>query len=148
MIEFSPWPQDLAARYRRAGYWIDQPLTGILDAQLAVRPAAEALVCGGRRLSYADLDRLSRNLAARLARAGLGHGDTALVQLPNVAEFYIVFFALLRIGVVPVNALYSHRRLELAAYAAQIAPRLVIAARGHELFRDDVFADELRAGGV
>ena len=148
MIEFSPWPQDLAARYRRAGYWIDQPLTGILDAQLAARPAAGALVCGDRRLSYADLDRLSRNLAARLARAGLGHGDTALVQLPNVAEFYIVFFALLRIGVVPVNALYSHRRLELAAYAAQIAPRLVIAARGHELFRDDAFADELRAAGA
>ena len=148
MIEFSPWPQDLAARYRRAGYWIDQPLTGILDAQLAARPAAEALVCGDRRLSYADLDRLSRNLAARLAQAGLGHGDTALVQLPNVAEFYIVFFALLRIGVVPVNALYSHRRLELAAYAAQIAPRLVIAARGHELFRDDAFADELRAAGA
>ena len=30
--------------------------------------------------------------------------DAALVQLPNVAEFYIVFFALLRIGVAPVNA--------------------------------------------
>ncbi|RCW82887.1 (2,3-dihydroxybenzoyl)adenylate synthase [Paracoccus lutimaris] len=148
MIEFSPWPQELAARYRKAGYWIDQPLTGILDAQMAIRPMAEALVCGDRRLSYADLDRLSRNLAGRLAQAGLGHGDTALVQLPNVAEFYIVFFALLRIGVVPVNALYSHRRLELAAYAAQIKPRLVIAARGHELFRDDAFADELRAGGV
>lgn len=148
MIEFSPWPQDLAARYRAAGYWIDQPLTGILDAQLAARPGAEALICGNRRLSYADLDRQSRNLAARLAQAGLGHGDTALVQLPNVAEFYIVFFALLRIGVAPVNALYSHRRLEMAAYASQIAPRLVIAARGHELFRDDAFADQLHDSGA
>ena len=148
MIEFSPWPAELAQRYREAGYWIDQPLTQILDAQMAANPQAEALVCAGRRFSYADLDRLSRNLAARLARTGLGHGDTALVQLPNVAEFHVVFFALLRIGVVPVNALFSHRRLELAEYARQIAPRLVVAARGHELFRDDAFADELRAGGV
>lgn len=91
---------------------------------------------------------MSRNLAAHLAGLGLGHGDTALVQLPNVAEFHAVFFALLRIGVVPVNALFSHRRLELAAYARQIAPRVVIASRRHELFRDDGFADELRAGGV
>jgi len=148
MIEFSPWPQDLARRYREAGYWIDRPLTDILDARLAADPGAEALVCGTRRFSYGDLDRLSRNLAARLARQGLGHGDTAVVQLPNVAELYIVFFALLRIGVVPVNALFSHRRLELTEYARQIAPRLVVASRQHELFRDDGFADELRAKGV
>lgn len=148
MIEFSPWPQDLAQRYREAGYWIDQPLTHILDAQLAAAPAAEALVCGDRRFSYADLDRLSRNLAARLAQQGLGHGDTAVVQLPNVGEFYIAFFALLRIGVAPVNALFSHRRLELTEYVRQIAPRLVIASRQHELFRDDALADELRVGGV
>lgn len=148
MIEFSPWPQDLAQRYRQAGHWIDQPLTQILDAQMASAPEAEALVCGTRRLSYADLDRQSRNLAAHLAAQGLGHGDTALVQLPNVAEFYIAFFALLRIGVAPVNALYSHRRLELAAYARQIAPRVVIAARAHELFRDDAFITELRDGGA
>ncbi|WP_104491576.1 (2,3-dihydroxybenzoyl)adenylate synthase [Paracoccus denitrificans] len=148
MIEFSPWPQDLAQRYREAGYWIDQPLTHILDAQLAANPEAEALVCGSRRFSYADLDRLSRNLAARLAQQGLGHGDTALVQLPNVAEFFVAFFALLRIGVAPVNALFSHRRLELAEYVRQIAPRVVIASRQHELFRDDAFAEELRAGGV
>ncbi|MDQ7775863.1 MAG: (2,3-dihydroxybenzoyl)adenylate synthase [Paracoccus aminovorans] len=148
MIEFSPWPPELAERYRQAGYWIDQPLTHILDAQMAAAPEAEALVCGARRFSYADLDRMSRNLAAHLAGQGLGHGDTALVQLPNVAEFYVVFFALLRIGVVPVNALFSHRRLELAAYAQQIAPRVVIASRRHELFRDDAFVDELRAGGA
>ncbi|WP_323009652.1 (2,3-dihydroxybenzoyl)adenylate synthase [Paracoccus sp. (in: a-proteobacteria)] len=148
MIEFNPWPHDLAQHYRKAGYWIDQPLSHILDAQLAANPQAEALVCGSRRLSYADLDRQSRNLAARLALCGLGHGDTALVQLPNVAEFFVTFFALLRIGVAPVNALFSHRRLELTEYARQIQPRVVIAAREHELFRDDAFADELRAGGV
>jgi 2,3-dihydroxybenzoate-AMP ligase len=148
MIEFSPWPAGQAQHYRQAGYWIDQPLTHILDAQLAASPEAEALVCGDRRFSYADLDRMSRNLAAHLAAQGLGHGDTALVQLPNVAEFYVVFFALLRIGVVPVNALFSHRRLELTEYARQMTPRLLVASRRHELFRDDAFADELRSAGV
>lgn len=148
MIEYTPWPQDQARRYREAGYWIDQPLTQILDAQLAAQPEACAIVCGPRRFSYADLDRLSRHLAGRLAEAGLGQGDTALVQLPNVAEFFVAFFALLRIGVAPVNALYSHRRMEMASYAQQIAPKVLIADRGHELFRDDIFLDALRADGL
>ncbi len=34
------------------------------------------------------------------------------MQLGNVAEFYMTFFALLRIGVAPVNALFSHQRSE------------------------------------
>ena len=148
MIEFTAWPPEQARLYRERGYWLDQPLTHILDAQLAAQPEAEAIVCGTRRFSYADLDRLSRNLAGRLAARGLGAGDTALVQLPNIAEFYITFFALLRIGIAPVNALYSHRRLEMTDYARQIRPSLLIAARGHELFRDDAFIEELAPAGL
>ncbi|MGA0613264.1 (2,3-dihydroxybenzoyl)adenylate synthase [Paracoccus sp. KR1-242] len=148
MIEFTRWPKDQARHYRDAGYWIDQPLTQILDAQLSAQPEAVAIVCGDRRVTYAKLDRMSRNLAARLAEAGLSQGDRALVQLPNVAEFYVVFFALLRIGVAPVNALFSHRRMEMAEYARQIQPAVVIGSRGHELFRDDAFAAELREAGA
>lgn len=71
-------------------------------------------------------------------------GDTALVQLGNVAEFYIVFFALLKIGVAPVNALFSHQRSELNAYAEQIKPALLIADRQHALFTDDQFLNAFR----
>lgn len=148
MIEFSRWPAEFADRYRSKGYWIDQPLTRGFEQQRQARPNAFAIICGERRFSYAEADRLATNLAAGLARQGLGHGDTALVQLPNVAEFYLAFLALLKIGVAPVNALYSHRRLELTSYAQQTRPKLVIAARTHELFRDDAFLDDLRADGV
>ncbi|OCC01329.1 2,3-dihydroxybenzoate-AMP ligase [Labrys sp. WJW] len=144
-VDFVRWPESLAQRYRERGYWLDQPLTRILDHQCRERPDALALICGERRFSYAEIDRLASNLAARLSALGLGHGDTALVQLPNVAEFHIVFFALLKIGVAPVNALYSHRRLEMSAYAQQIQPRLLIAARRHELFADETFVGELRS---
>lgn len=142
-IDFVRWPEAFAQVYRQRGYWLDQPLTRGLDHQVRTRPDATALLCGERRYTYADIDRLSGNLAARLSAHGLGHGDTALVQLPNVAEFYLVFFALLKIGVAPVNALFSHRRLELSGYARQIQPRVVIAARRHELFGDDAFLGEL-----
>ncbi|MDT3380494.1 (2,3-dihydroxybenzoyl)adenylate synthase [Labrys neptuniae] len=144
-VDFVRWPESLAQRYRERGHWLDQPLTRILDQQCRERPDALALICGERQFTYAEIDRLASNLAAHLSALGLGHGDTALVQLPNVAEFHIVFFALLKIGVAPVNALYSHRRLEMSAYARQIQPRLLIAARRHELFSDETFMGELRS---
>ncbi|TWI31270.1 (2,3-dihydroxybenzoyl)adenylate synthase [Paracoccus sulfuroxidans] len=141
MIEFTRWPDQFARHYRAAGHWIDAPLTRGFQAQVAARPDATAIICGARQLSYAEADRLATNLAARLSAHGFGHGDTALVQLPNLAEFYLIFLALLKIGVAPVNALFSHRLLEMSSYASQISPALLIGARGHELFRDDAFLD-------
>lgn len=143
MIEFSRWPLAFAADYRARGYWIDKPLTRGFAAQVAQAPNAVAIICGGREITYAEADRLATNLAGHLARLGLGHGDAALVQLPNIAEFYLTFLALLKIGVAPVNALYSHRLLEMQAYAEQIRPKLLIGARDHELLADDRFAARL-----
>ena len=138
-LEFNHWPQDRAQRYRDKGYWIDQPLTQILHDRSHAQPHALAIICGERRFTYGELDQLSSNLASRLAEQGLGQGDTALVQLPNVAEFYIVLFALLKAGIAPLNALFSHRKLELTGYARQILPKVLIASRDHELFRDDSY---------
>ncbi len=141
-IAFNRWPEDVAARYRAKGYWLDLPLTDIIDRRRDSE--APAVVCGERRLSYRDVNLMSDRLAAALARRGLAAGDTALVQLGNVAEFYLVLFALLKIGVAPVNALFSHQRSELGAYADQIKPALLIADRHHGLFGDNGFIDELR----
>lgn len=98
-----------------------------------------AIIDGDRQISYRQFNQLVDNLASSLQHQGLKRGETALVQLGNVAEFYITFFALLRIGVAPVNALFSHQRSELNAYAAQIKPSLLIADREHALFADDSF---------
>ena len=144
-VEFNKWPEDLAQLYREKGYWLDKPLTRILVEQCELQPHAIAIICGDRHFSYGDLDRMSSNLASHLTLSGLGPGDTALVQLPNVAEFYIVFFGLLKAGIAPLNALYSHRQYELGAFARQIIPRLVIASREHQVFHDNTFIDLLSA---
>lgn len=147
MIAFTPWPRELAARYRAAGYWTDTPLHSVVSRHLHDLQAAArtAVICGARAFSYAALDAAATRLAMALQRRGLRQGDTALVQLPNVAEFYITLLALLKIGVAPVNALYSHQRLELLAYARQLQPRLLIAAQSHRLFAGAGFIEELRA---
>ena len=144
-VEFTPWPAEVAQRYRDKGYWIDRPLTALLDEAARHAPDAPAVICGDRTFSYAAMADAVERLASELWHHGLRRHDTALVHLPNVAEFYVTFFALLRIGVVPVNALFSHKRHELTAYAEQVQPKLLIADRSHALFADDAFVDVMKA---
>jgi 2,3-dihydroxybenzoate-AMP ligase len=148
-LPYTRWPRELAEQYRAKGYWRGEPLTTMLDRQCEVAPDATAILCGERSVSYCELDEGASRLAGRLVRHGFKVGDTALVQLPNVAEFYLVFFALLKAGIAPVNALFSHNRLELASYAEQIRPRLFIGSLAHSLFANgDRNSDLLRGIGA
>ncbi|MEZ3500169.1 (2,3-dihydroxybenzoyl)adenylate synthase [Pantoea sp. KPR_PJ] len=140
-IPYNRWPEDLAARYREKGYWLDVPMTDILDRHR--HSEAIAVIEGDVALSYRQLAQRSDNLAAALQRRGVKNGDTALVQLGNVADFYVTVFALFKLGVVSVYALFSHQRTELQAYAVQIEPALLIADRQHALFADNAFIDGL-----
>ncbi|MBP2856408.1 (2,3-dihydroxybenzoyl)adenylate synthase [Dickeya oryzae] len=142
MVEFTRWPPELEQRYRERGYWLDLPLGDILTRH--ADNDAIALIDGERTLSYRQMNQLVAQLAGSLQRRGIAPGQTALVQLGNTAEFYLAYFALLRAGIVPVNALFSHQRSELCAYADQIAPTLLIADRSHALFASDDFINELR----
>lgn len=136
-IPFTRWPEEFARRYREKGYWQDLPLTDILTRHAA--SDSIAVIDGERQLSYRELNQAADNLACSLRRQGIKLGETALVQLGNVAELYITFFALLKLGVAPVLALFSHQRSELNAYASQIEPALLIADRQHALFSGDDF---------
>lgn len=141
-LPFTRWPDDFARRYREKGYWQDLPLTDILTRH--ADSDALAIIDGERRLTYRQFQQSVNNLAATLQAQGIQRGETALVQLGNVAEFYITFFALLQVGVAPVNALFSHQRSELNAYATQIEPTLLIADRAHSLFAGDDFLNTFR----
>lgn len=76
------------------------------------RPAFENF---GVQLSYADLDRLSRDFAAYLQSGlGLKKGDRVAVMMPNILQYPVALFGILRAGliVVSVNPLYTARELE------------------------------------
>ncbi|MGP3593873.1 (2,3-dihydroxybenzoyl)adenylate synthase EntE [Vagococcus sp. WN89Y] len=142
-IPFTRWPDEFARRYREKGYWQDLPLIEMLTRH--AQSNAVAVIDGEREFTYQALNQAVDNLASALQAQGVRHGETALVQLGNVAEFYITLFALLKIGVAPVNALFSHQRSELNAYASQIKPALLIADRQHALFADDTFVNDFVA---
>jgi long-chain acyl-CoA synthetase len=81
-------------------------------AKFADRPACHNLGC---TMSYAELDRLSRDFAAFLqGLPGMGKGDRVAIMAPNLLQYPVALFGILRAGmtVVNVNPLYTARELE------------------------------------
>jgi len=74
-----------------------------------------AYVNMGATLSYDDVDRLSQDFASYLQNVlGLNKGDRVAVMMPNLLQYPIAVFGILRAGmvVVNVNPLYTPRELE------------------------------------
>ncbi|WP_433328573.1 acyl-CoA synthetase [Spirillospora sp. CA-294931] len=72
-----------------------------------------ALVCGDRRLTYAELDAHANRLAHHLESAGVGPGAHVGVQLYNGVEYAAALLAALKIRAVPVNVNYRYVESEL-----------------------------------
>ncbi|HEY0743876.1 MAG TPA: AMP-binding protein [Chryseosolibacter sp.] len=69
----------------------------------------------GARLTYAQVDDLSRNFAAYLQQElKLQKGDRIAIQMPNLLQFPIAFLGALRAGLIVVNTnpLYTPREME------------------------------------
>jgi long-chain acyl-CoA synthetase len=74
-----------------------------------------AFRCFGEALTYADVDRLSRNFAAWLqSKIGIKKGDRVAVMLPNIPAFPLAMLGIIRAGAIQVNVnpLYTARELE------------------------------------
>ena len=73
-----------------------------------------AYVCMDKYLTYAEVDKLSRQLGAWLQGRGLQKGDRVALMMPNVLQYPVALAAVLRAGytVVNVNPLYTPRELE------------------------------------
>src|SRR5215469_12872400 len=77
--------------------------------------------------TYAQLDDLSACVAGWLRERGLRPGDPVGIMLPNVMQFPVFYFGVLRAGgaVVPMNPLLKGR--EVAHYLGDSGARLVLA---------------------
>ena len=98
---------------------VDQPIHEVVLGNAASFGEREAMVDAitGRSISYAQLDHMTRRLAAGYAEAGIGKGDVIALHSPNTILYPVAFYAASRAGatVTTVNALYTadelHRQL-------------------------------------
>ncbi|MFI1016201.1 (2,3-dihydroxybenzoyl)adenylate synthase [Streptomyces sp. NPDC020965] len=146
------WPEEFAARYRAAGWWRGETFGQVLRQRAAAHPDRVAVVDpaggpgGGRRTwTYRELDVRADRLAAGFVARGIGRGDKVVVQLPNVAEFFEVIFALFRIGALPVFALPAHRKSEIVYFCTFTEAVAYVIPAEHEGFDYRALATVVRA---
>jgi acyl-CoA synthetase (AMP-forming)/AMP-acid ligase II len=72
-----------------------------------------ALVCGPRRLTYADFDARANRLAHVLHANGVGAGDHVALYLYNSTEYLEGMLAAFKIRAVPINVNYRYVEEEL-----------------------------------
>ncbi|HEY8809616.1 MAG TPA: long-chain fatty acid--CoA ligase [Solirubrobacterales bacterium] len=105
-------------------------LASILTESAQRLPDAPAIRLGEAELSYGDLDDGSARLATLLHEKGVRSGDRVGVMLPNVPEFPVAYYGVLRAGaiVVPMNVLLKRR--EIAFYVEDSGAKVLLAWHG------------------
>jgi non-ribosomal peptide synthetase component E (peptide arylation enzyme) len=109
-MRFDP---ERAREYVRRGWWRDDTITKWLARHAAERPDAPALVHAGQALSWKELAAKVARLAGALHRAGVARGDVVAVQLPNLPEFIVAYFAICRLGAVMSTIHMPYRAAEI-----------------------------------
>jgi 2,3-dihydroxybenzoate-AMP ligase len=121
------FPAEYAARYRSKGYWEDRTLTSVWEEACKQYSIRTAVIDGDRSLTYAELNETATRLALNLLDEGMRPLDRIVVMLPNVLEFALLYFALQKIGAIPIMALPSHRYHEVSQFV-QLSGAVACAA--------------------
>jgi 2,3-dihydroxybenzoate-AMP ligase len=137
-------PEDLAATYRRHGWWRPLLVTDTALGAATSSPDRCAVVDGERRLSYSQLAAAVDAMASRLRRLGISPGDHVLVQLPNNLEFVVTVLALIRLGAPPVLTLPALREHELDHIIRVTRPVSMAVPRRSRRFDHLAMAERLR----
>src|SRR5215470_14188722 len=111
------FPPEFAARYRAKGYRQDRSLATTFADVFRKYADRVAVIDRDRAVTYAQLDERATRLALNLLDEGLRPLDRVVVQLPNVVEFAYMYFALQKIGCIPIMALPTHRFREMNQFA-------------------------------
>ncbi len=65
-------------------------------------PDKKALIYLGESCTFSELKEMIERLTASLSKLGLSKGDRAILYYPNIPQFVIVWYALQRLGCIPI----------------------------------------------
>ena len=120
------YPEEFVDKYIAQGYWLGQTLSDFFIECAEKYVDKIAIICGERQFSYAVLQQHIDEFAVYLSQQGYQVGDSVVIQLPNIAEFFIAYFGALRIGMRPIMSLPAHRHAEVSHFIGQTKAKLYI----------------------
>ncbi|HET9091602.1 MAG TPA: AMP-binding protein [Acidimicrobiales bacterium] len=134
----TPFPAGDARRFVEKGYWEERPLIDGFGQVFDRYAERVALVDDQEQVTYRELDERSTLLARHLLDLGFQPLDRIVVQLPNTVMFAYLYFALQKIGAIPILALPVHRRREVSQFveiAGAKACAVPATARGFDFLQ-------------
>ena len=108
-----PYKKEDAEKYNRLRWWSGLTFGDILDRAADIHPDKEAFVDRQTRLTYGEAREQTNKLAIGLMDLGIQPLDRILVQLPNWNEFVFAYFAIQKIGAIPVLLIDRYRQFEI-----------------------------------
>ncbi len=128
-------------------------LADLFESVADAIPEREAIICGDRRVTYAELDERSTRLAHHLQSQGLGEGDHIGLYLYNCVEYMEGTLAAFKIRAVPININYRYVEEELKylfdnadlkgiIHHREFAPRIAAVAANLPLLQAFVSVDD------
>jgi 2,3-dihydroxybenzoate-AMP ligase len=145
MLEgFVPYPEPFVKKYKEKGYWIDKTLGEEFDEWVNRHRHRVALAYKGNQVSYSEMAEKVNRLSLHLIGLGLRPYDRIILQLPNEPEFVYCYFAAVKIGVIPILALPSHRDAEISFFAQFTQARAHVVPSGFRDFSHPAMSREIR----
>jgi long-chain acyl-CoA synthetase len=105
-------------------------LASFLARSAAVFPEDVAVVCGSGALTWSSVDAAVNRLANGLRARGIARGDRVVLACPNLPQFVIAYYAVLKLGaiLVPINILL--KASEIAYHLRDSGARAMVCFDG------------------
>jgi long-chain acyl-CoA synthetase len=107
---FSSWPKNVPKHLK----YPKTPLHQILEKTAKEYPEKTALSYSESCITYAQLDSLANQFAGALAALSVEQGDRVAVFLPNIPQFVIAYYGVLKAGAVVTAISPLHKEREVA----------------------------------
>ncbi len=146
MITHKPWRSSYPAGVpHELDYGAYDSLLDLLDESFTKYANQPAYWCMGKHFSYQFIDHASKKLATYLQSLGLKKGARVAIMLPNIPQYPIALYAVLRAGyiVVSINPLYTPR--ELSAQLSDCGAETILLLEHFGKTLEDAFAIEGQA---
>jgi long-chain acyl-CoA synthetase len=90
------------------------PLSDFLKNTAKSHPTHTAIVYFDREMTYKDLDVAADKFATALSDLGVKKGDKVAIFLPNIPQFVIAYYGVMKIGAIEtaISPLYKEREVE------------------------------------
>jgi long-chain acyl-CoA synthetase len=87
----------------------------VLRATASRLPDKKAVIFGNKSFTFSELDQGADRIASFLAQQGIKRGERVAIIFPNIPEFMIIYFGIIRLGAIGVPLDFRFKGDELSS---------------------------------